>query len=219
MKNVVTTLGVLLVTTCALAGGHETSGDNWIPLFDGRTLNGWIKPFDWGEAWVEDGEIRLRGNRKFFLVYDKVFKDFELEVEVNVPRGGNSGIQFRSHFRHNRLWGYQAEVDTSDRRWAGGLYDEGRRGWLVPLKDQPEKQSAFKNGEWNHYRIRAVGPHIQIWVNGVQTVDFVDKDEKHRDLSGYVALQHHGERGLVYRFRNIRIRILEGDNAKTGGQK
>lgn len=136
--------------------GEEPAGE-WIELFDGKTLNGWIKPFDWGEAWVEDGEIRLRGDKKFFLVYDRVFRDFELEVEVNVPVGGNSGIQFRSHFRHNKLWGYQAEVDTSPRRWAGGLYDEGRRGWLVPLKDQPEKQAAFKNGQWNHYRIKAVG--------------------------------------------------------------
>ena len=210
MRQLLGTLLLLgVVATAAVSEPPLHSDGKWRPLFDGKTLNGWTKPFDWGEAWVEGGEIRLRGNRKFFLVYEEVFHDFELVVEVNVPVGGNSGIQFRSHYRKNRLWGYQAEVDTSPRRWAGGLYDEGRRGWLVPLRDAPEKQKAFRNNSWNTYRIRAVGPRIQIWVNGIQTVDFVDQDTKNRDLDGYIALQHHGERGLIYRFKNIRIRIID----------
>jgi len=182
---------------------HCTEPD-WESLFNGSNTKGWSNPFQWGEVTTEDHEISLQGSRKYFLVSDRVFRDFELEVELNVPPGGNSGIQFRSHYRLNRLWGYQAEVDTSDRRWAGGLYDEGRRGWLVPLKGKPTAQAAFKNGQWNHYRIRAVGDHIQIWVNGVNTVDTHDAVT----AEGYIALQHHGEKGLQYRFRNIRIREI-----------
>ena len=113
----------------------------WTSLFDGKTLEGWSNPFEWGEVSVEQNEIVLRGDRKYFLVSDAVYKDFELETEVFVPEGGNSCIQFRCHYHKNRLWGYQAEVDTSDRRWAGGLYEEGRRGWLVPLQGQEEALS------------------------------------------------------------------------------
>lgn len=196
-------LSALTVCIIFLAHSLESKADDfWLPLFDGKTLAGWHSPFDQGNASVIDGEIVLTGDRKFFLVSDQTYKDFELKVDVFVPTGGNSGIQFRSHYRPNRLWGYQAEVDTSDRKWAGGLYEEGRRGWLVPLKDKPEAQAAFQNNQWNTYLIKAIGDRIEISVNGITTV-------KTRDAvtsEGFIALQHHGEKGLSYRFRNIRIR-------------
>ena len=192
-------VAALLLTS---SGSALAEDDGFQSLFDGKTTKGWHKPFDWGKVWVEDGMILLQGDKKFFLVTDKTYGDFVLEAEVNVPVGGNSGIQFRSHYQRNKLWGYQAEVDTSDRKWSGGLYDEARRAWLNPLKDKPEAQAAFKNGQWNKYRIEAVGDRLRIWVNGVLTTDFRDK----ADASGYIALQHHGEAGKVYRFRNVRIK-------------
>tara|TARA_B100000676_G_C18038129_1_gene823054 strand:- start:28 stop:324 length:297 start_codon:yes stop_codon:yes gene_type:complete len=70
----------------------------WISLFDDRSIEGWSNPFDWGAFAVEEGEIVLRGDRKYFLVSDHVYRDFELEVELFVPPGGNSGIQFRCVF-------------------------------------------------------------------------------------------------------------------------
>lgn len=193
----------LLCMAVASTSAAEGTGD-FVPLFDGKTTEGWIKPFDWGEAWVKDGTIHLKGDKKFFLVTEKTYKNFELEAEVFCPEGGNSGIQFRCHYEPNKLWGYQAEVDTKPRQWSGGIYDEGRRGWLVKLEGQPEKQAAFKNGEWNKYRILAEGDHIQVWVNEIQTTDFHDSE----DAEGHVAIQHHGEDGLVYQFRNLRIREI-----------
>lgn len=193
--------------TMQLISSATQADDNkgFVDLFDGKSTKGWSNPFEWGEVKVEDGEIRLKADRKFFLVTEKTYGDFILEVELKVPKGGNSGVQFRCHYEKNKLWGYQAEVDTSDRKWAGGLYDEGRRGWLVPLKDQPEKQAAFKNGEWNRYRVQVKGDHIQIWVNDIQTVDHHDKE----DADGHIALQHHGEKGLEYQFRKVRMRELK----------
>ena len=58
------------------------------------------------------------------------------------------------------------EIDPSDRKWTGGLYDEARRGWLFPLDGHPTAQAAFRQGEWNHFRIEAIGDHIRTWVNG-----------------------------------------------------
>jgi len=198
-------------------GAQEKQADNsgWIPLFDGRTLTGWENPYDWGEAWVEDGEIRLRGPKKFFLCTTRPFRDFEFEAEVRMPPEGraNSGFMFRCHKRRNRVFGYQAEVDPSPRAWSGGLYDEGRRGWIWPRKPnnstaakefRARTQGAFRRDAWNRYRIVCRGDHIQIYVNGVACTDLYDAV----DREGYIALQHHGEKGQVYRFRNIRIREL-----------
>jgi len=179
--------------------------NGWIELFDGKTLDGWHNPYEWGESTVVDGEIHLKADKKFFLVSDRRFGDFIFEAEVKLPEGqGNSGFMFRCHEEKNRVYGYQAEVDPSNRKWAGGLYDEGRRKWLNPLTGQPEKQAAFKPMQWNHYRIECRGDHIQIFVNGVQTTDYRDP----LDVAGPVALQHHGEKGKVYRFRNVRIKDL-----------
>lgn len=194
---------------CLAASGLHTAraqAPAFTPLFDGETLDGWVKPYDWGEMWVEDGEIRLRGDKKFFLVTEETYGDFILEADVLVPDSGNSGIMFRSHYEPNRVWGYQAEVDPSPRQWAGGLYDEARRGWLNPLDGAGEAaaRAAFRNGTWNRYRIEAVGDHLRIYVNDVLTTDYYDP----MDLTGHIALQHHGEQGLVYRFRNVRLQEL-----------
>lgn len=176
----------------------------WVDLLDGKTTNGWHNPYDWGKVEVVDGEVRLTARRKFFLVSEKTYGDFIFEVEVNIPDDGNSGVQFRSEYEKNKVWGYQAEVDPKPRKWAGGLYDEGRRGWLVPLKGKPKKQAAFKNGQWNKYRIHAEGDRLRIWVNGIETCDFRDA----LTLEGHIALQHHGEKDRTYRFRNARIKEL-----------
>lgn len=196
----------------AKAPDAKTSGEEgWTSLYDGRdvrlgeALPGWTNPYTWGEFWAEDGEVHLRGERKFFLVTEKEYGDFIFEAEVRVPEGpANSGFMFRAHVEPNKVFGYQAEVDPSDRQWAGGLYDEGRRGWLVPLTGEPEKQAAFDRNAWNRYRIECIGDSIRITLNGVVTADTHDPV----DQVGVIGLQHHGEKGQVYRFRNIRIRDL-----------
>jgi len=187
----------------------------WKTLFDGKTLDGWTNPYKWGKASVVDGEIHLTTTKsKFFLTTAKQYADFIFEVEVKMPEGrSNSGFMFRCHRKPNRVFGYQAEVDPSNRKWSGGLYDEGRRGWLHPNKKKKETITAFrknagdcfKRNDWNKYRIECVGDSLKISVNGVQTTDFKDST----DAQGYLALQHHGEKGKIYRFRNIRVKVLK----------
>ncbi|HPC95005.1 MAG TPA: DUF1080 domain-containing protein [Sedimentisphaerales bacterium] len=201
-----------------VAASPNRSG--WTPLFDGRTLDGWNNPYDWGKAWVEDDQILLQADKKFFLVTDKRYRDFVLEAEVKVPEShSNSGFMFRCHREHNRVYGYQAEVDPSDRQWSGGLYDEGRRGWLHPRNEDGDSakafvqntRGAFQRDDWNRYRIHCVGPSIRIYVNGVLTTDYIDT----ADRDGHIAIQHHGEAGMIYRFRNLRIRELAAPPALT----
>jgi hypothetical protein len=180
------------------------SAEDLKPIFDGKSLAGWTVKGK-GNFTVEDGIIVARSSSKSFLVTDATYGDFTLEVETLVDAGGNSGIQFRSHADPKGVVrGYQAEVDTSDRAWSGGLYDEGRRAWLNPLTGKKEAQAAFRNGEWNRYRIECVGDSIRIYLNGVLTTDYRDS----MDLEGIIGLQHHGEKDKVYRWRNIRLQDL-----------
>ncbi len=204
---------VLLIATACGNTDSDPQAEHWESLFDGETLVGWSNPYDWGEAWVEDGEIRLRGDRKFFLVTDERYSDFVLEGELILPDTiSNSGIMFRAQVEPNRVYGYQAEADPRMRRWSGGLYDEDRRGWLNPPAGDDAAAAAFREGpglafrttDWNHYRIEARGDSLRIWINDVLTTEYRDTV----DAEGVIGLQHHGEAGKVYRFRNLRIRRL-----------
>jgi hypothetical protein len=156
---------------------------------------------------VDAGELvgKVGGGKQSFLVTEREFSDFVLELEL-LNLGGNSGVQVRSHQRESgQVFGYQIEIDPSERAWSGGLYDEGRRKWLVDLKDKPEARAAFRRGEWNHYKIELDGPHIRTWVNGVPVVDTVDG----ADASGFIALQVHSGNDCHMRFRNLRLTPVE----------
>lgn len=157
-----------------------------------------------------------------FLATKEEYGDFELELEVKAGAEMNSGIQFRSTdqngslHREPRVTGYQAEIEQDGQRnWAGGVYDEGGRGWLYPLYADARSREMFKPDEWNKYRIVARGPIIETYVNGVRAARLMD------DLrpEGFIALQVHGvgdrQDPLEVRWRNIRIRTPKAQAETT----
>lgn len=182
----------------------ETLGANGLPT-------GWVSVG--GDARYEievgeDGETILRGigggPRNTFLVDPRITGDFLLEFEVLIDRGGgNSGVQIRSAVETDRMFGYQIEIDPSERSWSGGLYDEGRRGWLASLEDSIEARDSFVPGRWNRYTVLAVGPRIRTWINDVPAVDHVD----FMDSQGRIGLQVHSGHCDV-RWRRLRIADL-----------
>jgi hypothetical protein len=110
--------------------------------------------------------------------------------------------------------GYQVEIDPSDRAYSGGVYDEGRRGvFLADLKDNEPARKAFKQNEWNKFRIECRGDSIKTWINGVAATDFKDS----MTATGFIALQVHGvgknEQPMEVRWRNIRIQDLASANS------
>lgn len=150
-----------------------------------------------------------------FLATRRSYRDFELLVDIKQDVELNSGIQVRSELdggpnvRGGKMRGYQVELDPSDRAFSAGLYDEARRGWLVPLIDMPYARSAYRKGEWNHIRVLAEGPVIRTWINGIPAATLLD--EMNRE--GFIGLQVHGvgdrAEPLAVMWRNPRIRVLE----------
>ncbi len=197
------------LTRVANAGAAAATIDdnNWIELFDGKTFNGW-KALAEGDVTVENGEIRILAKGKnLWLIHDAAYDDFELQVEAKMPVGQyNSGIGFRCTGQAGKPKGYQCEIDRDK---SGMIYAIGS-GWVWPKgKEETERfhkmaGDSFKDGQWNKFRIRCQGDHIEIWVNDVQTADVHDD----RFRRGSVALQHHGK-GDVHQFRNVRIRPME----------
>lgn len=212
---------LLLISVSINTSTHaqeNASDDGWEKLFNGKDLTGWHLLNGQHKVEVEDGVIVgtcIAGLPNGFLATKEEYGDFILELEIKADLlMHNSGIQFRSlstdEYQDGRVHGYQAEVDITPQKWSGGIYDEARRGWLYILEDQdsPAKQ-AFKNNEWNRYRIEAIGNTNRIWVNGVPTAHLVDDET----TKGFIALQLHGNsRPTVphgdyqVRYRNIRIK-------------
>ena len=206
-KNILLTAMLLLMGTLTMAQGK------WINLFNGKDLSGWKQLNGKAKYRVVNGEIvgtTVHGEPNSFLTTEKDYGDFILELEFRLDAEMNSGIQFRSEskpdYREGRVHGYQMEIDPSDRAWTGGIYDEGRRGWLYPLEYNTAGKKAYKQKAWNHARVECIGPVIRIWINGIPTANLVD------DLTtrGFIALQVHSVQkpensGQQVRWRNIRI--------------
>jgi type 1 glutamine amidotransferase len=218
-ERVMTLFAISGVLCVFLSGMSPAAGERWEYLFDGKTLDGWVQRNGQAKYTVEDGMIvgtTVLNTPNSFLCTDRMYTDFILELEFLVEPGMNSGIQIRSHsfkhYRDYRVHGYQVEIDTSSRAWSGGIYDEARRGWLYPLKGKPEAQKAFKQSQWNHYRIEAIGDRIRTWVNGVAAADLKDD----MTSTGFIALQVHGSReaGKQIKWRNIRVQDLSRGSDK-----
>lgn len=203
-----------LVVALALAGGqssgsrHSAPGE-WVALFDGETLDGWVQRGGGAVYTVEEGAIvgETRPNTgNTFLCTEREYGDFVLEFEVKVHRELNSGCQIRSHVRENgAVYGYQVEIEAAPRGYSGGIYDENGRGWLAPPTEELAKSTPFRPDEWNRYRIEAFGDRFRTYINGVPIVELTDGET----ASGFIGLQVHGVGGrqdpIRVRWRDVRI--------------
>ena len=211
----------LLALTIAIVfvGCNSSSIDNndgWQNLI-GDDLEGWTQVAGAAEFTLEDGVIigtAVANTPNTFLITDQEYEDFILELEIKVEHeSSNSGVMARGQYDpdgregQGRVYGYQVELDPLERAWSGGIFDEARRGWLYPLTLNPEARSAYKDNEFNAYRIEVIGNEIKTWLNGQEVAYLVDDT----DSRGFVGLQVHSIRnpedaGHNTYFRNIRIK-------------
>lgn len=223
-----------LILSLAILTASALQAAGWVKLFDGKTLNGWSIHSGTATYAVDNGAIlgtAVLGSPNSFLCTDKEYGDFVLEFEVKVDPELNSGVQFRSLIAKeamtftapgkdgkqvdrkipaDRVYGYQVEISTRKSGNAGNVYDEARRArFLDDFSNKPKAREAFKDNQWNKYRVEARGSSIKTWVNGVPCADFQDSET----LRGIIGLQVHQvpkDRFKPYqvRWRNIRIREL-----------
>ncbi|NIJ19086.1 hypothetical protein FHS95_000755 [Sphingomonas naasensis] len=186
----------------------------WRDVTPGVGMEGWHKAGGNAPYSIENGELVGRaaaGSANSWLVSDAQYGDFILEFDAKTDPRLNSGVmirgQSRPDYRQGVVFGYQAEIDPSKRGWSGGIYDEQRRQWLYTLGRNDAARQAFRSGDWNHYRVEAIGNRLRTWLNGVPAADVVDDV----DARGFIAFQVHAisdaeaSRAPEVRFRNVRI--------------
>ena len=211
-----------------MARADAAAAGEWIPLFDGNSLDRWrgFRRADLPASWrVEDGTLAFvpledRAQRGDIVSRDQ-FGDFELELEWKISEGGNSGVMYRVGEDQEAPWHTGPEMQVlDDARHPDGKIPSHRAGALYDLIVPPEN-IARPVGEWNQARVVVRGNRIQQWLNGQQTADVEIGSERWNQLManskfreiptyatlqrGHIALQDHDDR--VW-YRNIRIRPL-----------
>jgi len=184
-------LTLAIVTSEALAADEPSKP---VKLFDGKTLAGWEgneKSFRVEDGAIVGGTLKEKIPRNEFLATKKEYGDFELRLKFKLTGGpqANGGVQLRSQRipNHHEMIGYQADMGDG---WWGSLYDESRRNKVLVAAPKDVIEKTLKRGDWNEYRIRCEGKRIQLWVNGQQTVDYTEPDDK-IPQRGKIAVQIH----------------------------
>ena len=184
----------LVALSTSVAAAAQTAAARPVPVFDGRTFNGWegdLKSFRIEQGAIVAGTLAQKIPRNEFLCTTTTYGDFELRLQVKLlgGAGANAGVQFRTARipNHHEVSGYQADVGVG---WWGALYDESRRNKVLKGPDQQKMAQVVRTDEWNDYVIRAEGKRIQLSLNGVPTVDFVE-DDPSVAARGVICVQIH----------------------------
>jgi len=186
----------------------------FVPLFDGKTLDGWQGAIDGYVA--QDGILASNKESGGRLFTKKEYADFILRFEFKLEPGGNNGIAIRSPMegRASRD-GMEIQVldDTAPKyanlkpyQYHGSVYGmvPAKRGHLKPV------------GEWNSEEILCEGSHIRVTLNGTVIVD-ADLAKIDKPMDGYDhpgRLRKTGFLGFIghrshVEFRNVRIKELK----------
>jgi len=209
----------LLASFGRSAPAADAEGE-FVSLFNGQDLAGWVKRGGSAEYHVADGCIvgKCVPNtpNNTFLCTEKEFGNFILRLQYKFLEPGNSGVQFRSAARpegaHQRVYGDQDEMTPAGAS-TGRIYDEGRRGhkfgviWrdaYTPQDRLDAAKASCKEGAWNDVEIQCVGPSIKTWLNGKQVVDIFDSFS----MKGFFGLQIHAGKSGSVAWRKIRVKDL-----------
>ncbi len=204
----------------------------WESIFDGNTLTGWSAP-DMRYFRVADGAItgettkELNPERNQFIVWQGgELADFEVEFQFRIfGEKSNSGMQFRSKVKeHGLVHGYQADIDGKA-KFFGGIWDEygtrkslAARGQTVLIATDGTRTTAPLSGsdhltgipldQWTTYRIKAVGPRCELFINQIPTAVLIDHENNKALRSGVLAMPIIPGEPMKVQYRNIRIKRL-----------
>jgi HEAT repeat protein len=175
----------------------STNEEGFVPLFNGKNLDGWQLPAKQPESWrVENGLLIGSGVAPNNLYTERGdYTSFHLRVEVRCSVAGSASVDFRCLPR-----GYAFQV------LAGSLWGFDGEGATLLADAQGKPHRA---GEWCVVEVIASGTHVTIKENGKTKVDFTD--DKRRPVSGHIGLNL-GSVDMVAELRRIEIKeLLVGD--------
>jgi len=211
----------LVVSLFALCASSALAADDWIPLFDGKTLAGWKAAEHPDSFRVVDGTILGNGLRShlFYVGADgqAEFENFELELDVKAMDGANSGVYFHATWQDEgwpRLSGTEVQVNNNQPVFEKNYIENKKTGSLYGFRNLYKAMA--RDGEWFTYSIRVAKPRVQVRINGRLMIDYVEPANvpvlvagTTRDIltKGTFALQCHDEKSQVV-YRNIRVRRL-----------
>jgi len=198
----------LAIGTACVAGAKNGTEEGFVPLFNGKNLDGWVVMGKPGGFVVKDGVIHSDGaSGSEWLRSEKSFKNYVLKLEWKVSEGGNSGVFIRAD-KEGRPWitGYEIQISNPKQdveHCTGSLYG------YVGVIERPDESA----GKWHTFEIRCEKAHITILADGVKCIDYDQSSaEKTRDkpLAGHIGLQDsHSAAGHDIEYRNIRIKELD----------
>ncbi len=156
------------------------------------------------------GSLKKTVPHNDFLCTKTQFTNFVLTLKFKlVGTNGfiNGGVQFRSQRVPNNFEASGYQADMGDPAWWGCLYDESRRDKVLVHSDMAKVNKVLKRNDWNDYKIRCEGKHIQLWINGVQTVDYTESDPNIPEY-GIIGLQIHGGGKAEAWYKDIAVELL-----------
>ena len=182
---------------------------DFVPLFNGKDLEGWEAVGGTMDCWVfQDGRVVCKGGKGGWLCTKEQYGDFEVELDYNVPAGGNSGVFIRAPREgHTSKLGMEIQLLDDDAAIHKDIKPFQHTASIYGVV-APSKAAQKKAGEWGTIRIRCQGDRVTVTLNGEQVVDAdMSKHEelKGRPRKGYLGLQNHGS-GVD--FRNVRLKKL-----------
>lgn len=214
-------LRLLTVCLASLLMAHAEAQDaqpaSWTELFNGRDLTGWVNVNGGSDTWqVRDGMIICTGEPRCFLRTERMFENYELELQWrHAKAGGNSGVFLHADGLPQVGAPYPRAIEAQLLDGDHGSLFGIRGASLVPLTNPDKKGSTARArpleqrckpaGQWNQYVLRSRDGTLELAVNG----KVVTRAKQTSLVKGYIGLQ--AEHTEVH-FRNIRIRELPSSN-------
>ena len=190
--------------------GLKLDPNDFIKLFDGKTLNGWkVLP---GGEWKVDNRVIVGFQDKSearhgMLISKKVYSDFIVKLKYKSIKG-NSGFYFRAQRVNHAVSvkGFQAEIDSNGLD-IGGIYETLDRAWIVRVP-QEKVNTFYKKHDWNEMVVKAIGKNTTVYVNGAKTAELKNDQGL---TKGHFGLQMHGGQDMHVEFKDIEIHDLSDD--------
>lgn len=184
----------------------------WVELFNGKDLTGWRPLHEgWRSGWTAENGVLVNKFAGSDLITEEKFMDFELHIEFNVPRGGNSGVYLQGR--------YEIQVDD--------CYGQGIRKTMCGAiygRIAPKVNAAKQAGEWQSFDVKFFSARrdetgklvkkarVTVIHNGIPIIEDAEIDgvtggsmDDNEGTPGPLRLQ--GDHGPI-QYRNIRIKPL-----------